>query len=229
MIQDTAWYERQLIDTQIVGEFKLTPQIELDVRGGFANSQREAPNEFTIEYVKTHVGVYGDYFMNLLNNGSNGTALIRYSDLNEDLWSGSADLSWKPVEELNLSVGYAYQHTKRNSSRREYSIIAQFEGADVGVGFLRPDLLLGSNLINDPRFGYRLQDNEPNPAFVGKLVNHAGYGKASWQVTPELLIDGGVRYEKATQDRRDDPGLRRQSVQLLQRAEEELLAPGGDP
>ncbi len=64
MIQDTAWYERQLIDTQVVGEFRITPEIELDVRGGFANSQREAPNEFTIEYVRTAVGPYGDYFVN---------------------------------------------------------------------------------------------------------------------------------------------------------------------
>ena len=30
--QPTAWFERQLIDTQIVGEFKLTPEVALEVR-----------------------------------------------------------------------------------------------------------------------------------------------------------------------------------------------------
>lgn len=199
MIQDTAWYERQLLDTQFVGEFKLTPELSLDVRGSFANSQREAPNEFTVEYVKTHVGPYGDFFMNLLNNGNNGTAVIRYSDLNEDLWAGSADLSWKFVPDATVSVGYAYQYTKRDSTRREYSIVASFDDTYQGVGLLRPDLLLGSNLIKEPRFGYRLQDNEPNPAFAASLRNHAGYAKLSWQATPELLLDGGVRYEKARQ------------------------------
>jgi len=198
-IQDTAWYERQLLDTQLVGEFKITPELELDVRGTFANSQREAPNEFTVEYVKTHTGPFGDYFVNLLNNGNNGTAVIRYSDLNEDLWSAGSDLSWKPIPDLTLSAGYAFQLTKRDSTRREYSIVAAFEDTDTGIGMLRPDLLLGSNLITTPRFGYRLQDNEPNPAFRAKLRNHAGYGKVSWQATPEILLDAGVRYERATQ------------------------------
>ena len=41
--QDTAWYERQLIDTQLVGEFKPTDKLSLDVRGSYANSQRDAP------------------------------------------------------------------------------------------------------------------------------------------------------------------------------------------
>lgn len=40
MTQQTAWYERQLIDTQFVGEFKFDDALSLDVRGGYANSQR---------------------------------------------------------------------------------------------------------------------------------------------------------------------------------------------
>src|SRR3546814_6796530 len=43
MKQNTAWYERQLIDTQLVGEFRLADALSLDLRGGYANSQREAP------------------------------------------------------------------------------------------------------------------------------------------------------------------------------------------
>ena len=30
-------------------------------------------------------------------------------------------------------------------------------------------------------------------------MTHAGYGKLNWQATPEILIDAGVRYEKAEQ------------------------------
>lgn len=199
MRQDTAWYERQLIDTQFVGEFKLTPELSVDVRGTYANSQREAPNEFTTEYVKTGSGPFGDQFINLLNNGANGTALIRYSDLNEDLWSGGVDVTYKPFDSLSLSAGYAYARTDRTSERREYAITAALSGTYEGVGLLRPDLLLSQNVITRPELGFRLQDNEPNPLFGAKLVNHAGYGKLSWQLTPELLIDGGVRYEKARQ------------------------------
>lgn len=38
--QDTAWYARQLIDTQFVGEFKPMDGIDVDIRAGYANSQR---------------------------------------------------------------------------------------------------------------------------------------------------------------------------------------------
>ena len=55
MQQDTAWFERQLIVTQLVGEFELAPGFKLDVRGTYANSQREAPGELSIEYVRTNV------------------------------------------------------------------------------------------------------------------------------------------------------------------------------
>src|SRR3546814_8977580 len=44
MKQDTAWYERQLINTQFVGEFRFD-RLSLDLRGSYANSQREAPYE----------------------------------------------------------------------------------------------------------------------------------------------------------------------------------------
>src|SRR5690606_20387153 len=37
MQQDTAWYERQLMSTQLTGEFKLTPELSVDMRGGYAN------------------------------------------------------------------------------------------------------------------------------------------------------------------------------------------------
>src|SRR3546814_19311014 len=54
MKQDTAWYERQLIDTQFVGEFQFD-RLSLDLRGRYANSQRAAPYERTSTYVSTNL------------------------------------------------------------------------------------------------------------------------------------------------------------------------------
>ncbi len=70
--QRTGWYERQLIDSQLVGEFKLTPDLEIDVRGGYANSKRKAPYELFFEYVRSNgtVDPFGQYFVNRLNNGN---------------------------------------------------------------------------------------------------------------------------------------------------------------
>jgi hypothetical protein len=96
MQQDTAWFARQLFDTQIVGEFKLADGFSLDVRGTYANSKRKAPGELFFEYARTNAAAdpYGAFFINVLNNGNRGNAEISFSDLNENLWAGSADLSW---------------------------------------------------------------------------------------------------------------------------------------
>jgi outer membrane receptor protein involved in Fe transport len=195
--QDTRWYERQLIDTQLVGEFKLSPVLSLDLRGSYANSKRKSPSELSFEYVRTNVEAdpYGNYFINRLNNGNGGDATVSYSDLNEDLWSGGADLTFKAITDLSLSAGYSYLDTSRYSSRRDFQFTAPstFPSA---VAMLRPDLLLGSAIID--YYGITLvETNEGNPAFNATLRNHAGYGRAIYQITPELSIDTGVRYETA--------------------------------
>ena len=80
MQQDTAWYERQLLDTQFVGEFKPTENLSLDVRASYAETKRDAPFELAFEYVRTNVDSdpYGKYFINRLNNGNNGDARVSF-------------------------------------------------------------------------------------------------------------------------------------------------------
>jgi outer membrane receptor protein involved in Fe transport len=197
MDQETAWYERQLVDSQVVAEFKLSPEWSLDLRGSYANSKREAPAELSFEYVRTNAAAdpYGAYFVNRLNNGNGGDATISYSSLDENLWSAGADLSYNPVEGLGLSVGYSYLDTKRFSSRRDFQFTASSTFPE-GVALLRPDLLLGSAIIDYYDVNL-IETNESNPAFNAALVNHAGYGRINYQITPELSLDTGVRYETA--------------------------------
>ena len=197
MEQDTAWYERQLIDTQLVGEFKFSPEFSLDVRGGFANSQREAPDELSFEYIRTNSDAdpFGNLFINRLNGNTGQTATVSYSDLNEDLWSGGWDFTWRPSPALGATVGYAYVSTNRTSSRRDFQFRASSDMPE-GVGVLRPDLLLAPGIVDYFNIGL-IETNEGNPAFRATLKNHAGYGKLNWQITPELSIDAGVRYETA--------------------------------
>lgn len=199
MQQDTAWYARQLFDTQIVAEMKLAPNLQLDVRTGYAQSQRKAPSELSFEYVRTNVAadVYGNYFVNRLNNGNGGDATISYSDLNETLLSASVDLSYKVIPQLTLTTGYAYSRTERRSSRRDF----QFQAPNTfprGVDLFRPDLLLESAVVDN--FGVTLvETNEGNPSFLATLKNHAGYAKIDAQITDTLLLDAGARYETAIQ------------------------------
>jgi len=196
--QDTAWFERQLIDTQLVGEFDFG-DLDLDLRGSYANSQREAPYERSFTYVRTNQP--GDPTANEYVNdlgGNRGDATIAFSDLNEDLYAGGADAVYEVIPELKLGVGYAYTETKRTAVRRAF----QFRALNLAVPVtqLRPDYLLSDSVIQN--FDISLQETsaqDGTAAFDAGLRVHAGYGQIIAQVMPSLNITAGVRYETAKQ------------------------------
>lgn len=199
MTQSTAWYERQLINTQLVGEFKIGDSLSIDMRGGYANSQRKAPYERDFEYVRTNVDTaidpVGDRFINALNR-QRGDAAITFSDLNEDLWSGGVDASYKFSPDVTLTAGYAYSDTKRSSSRYELHFDAT--NLPVPVQQLRPDYLLSDASIQF--FDISLLEFSGNyPVYDAALRVHAGYGQIQAEVVPGLTINAGVRYEKGDQ------------------------------
>ena len=74
--QRTAWFERQLIDTQLVGEFEFS-DLSIDARAAYARTQRDAPGELYFEYVRTNSpsDPFGDLYVNLLN-GNRGTDML---------------------------------------------------------------------------------------------------------------------------------------------------------
>lgn len=197
MRQKTAWYERQLVDTQVVGEFKVMPDLRIDVRGAYAKSQRDAPYELSTEYVRTNSSSdpTGAYFVNVLNR-QRGDARVIFSKLTEELISGGVDVTYKLTPDIGVTVGNAYSDTDRVSSRREFFFDAN--GLPAGVGMLRADLLLQPELIDFYNIAF-LEGDEGNPAFEAKLRTWAGYGKINAQIGDKLNIDAGVRWEKAEQ------------------------------
>ena len=197
--QDTAWYARQLFSSQLTGEFEFSPEIELDVRGGYANSKRNAPAELSFEYLRSNGATdpFGDQYINRLNNGQQGLASATYSRLNENLWSGGADLVYRPVEALTTTFGYAYSNTDRRTERREFQFIAPSDFPR-GIALLRPDLLLAPQVVNQYKIAL-IDTNEANPVFDATLVTHAGYAQLQWEVFDGVSINTGVRYETAKQ------------------------------
>ena len=208
MRQNTGWYERQLFTTQFVGEFKPSSDVSLDLRGSYANSKRNAPYELYFEYLRTNSGAdpLGQFYVNRLNNGNGGDARITFSDLNEDLWSAGADLSWKVRDNFTLTTGGVFSDTRRTSSRRQFQFLAPgiCEGVPStvssclpsGVTLMRPDYLLSPSVVNTFHIAL-IESDEGNPAFMAKLRNIAGYGKLNWQAAETLSIDAGIRYERA--------------------------------
>ncbi len=199
--QQTGWYERQLMNSQLVGEFELG-QISLDVRGGYARTQREAPYEYDFTYVRDNTTAFlGDRFVNQLD-GQEGDARVAFANLEEELWYGGTDLTVPLLDWMNGTVGYAYSDTARYSERREFA----FRNTDgtrssefrQGVGLLRPDLLLGDAIIE--YFRIRLiEPGENAAAFDAGLEVHAGYAMLRGEPAEGLSFDVGVRYEDASQ------------------------------
>ncbi|URW76272.1 TonB-dependent receptor [Sphingomonas donggukensis] len=194
--QNTNWFERQLFDSQLVGEFRFD-DLSVDLRGSYANTKRNSPYEraFTYQYDSA---LAKDYVNNL--SGLMG-ASVNFSELDETLWSGQADVTYKlpTARPVSLSAGYYYSDTSRDSTR--YTFRYQLPG---GVALnpvaaqQRPDFLLSDSSIQ--RFGIILQNTSTAlgaSAYDAALTIHAGYGQVEGEVLDGLRATAGVRYEKA--------------------------------
>lgn len=205
MEQTTAWYERQLIDTQFVGEFKPADDTTIDLRAGYANSKRLAPFEINAEYLRTNTASdeYGDDYVNRLGNGNQDPTTVTFSRLNEDVWSAGADVSHVFAPGWTGTVGYAYQINSRTNTRRSFAIYANGDQTQISnLGLLRLDVLLqpGTWYLSQNGVNYGLELREPDAStaiFDSRLLNHAFYGKLDGQLTDALSFDLGVRWEYA--------------------------------
>lgn len=202
MVQDTAWFERTLFDTQFTGELEFG-DLSVDLRGGYANTQRESPYERSFTYVRTNQPLAqdptGDRFVNDLGgNNQEGVATVAFSDLNEDLYSGGVDLSYQLARGITGTVGYAYTDTDRTSVRRDFT----YRGTNlpIAVRQLRPDYLLSDYTIQTYDIVLlETSGQSGSAAFEAKLRTHAGYGQLKAEVVPGIKLDVGVRYEDARQ------------------------------
>jgi len=201
--QQTAWFERQLMDTQLVSELSFDP-VKIDLRGGYARTDREAPYNANVSYTRTNIAgsPYGNEFVAYLNQVSNaGRTSIAFDDLKEELWFGGLDVVYEVSPTFNATIGYAYSDNTRRSSNREFRpfITGDFLPTDLvpALGLRQPgEIINGSTLAG---FSVTLTEATPFPVFDAALEINAGYGMARWSATDRLTIEAGVRYEDATQ------------------------------
>ncbi|WP_114954497.1 TonB-dependent receptor domain-containing protein [Sphingosinicella terrae] len=205
--QNTYWFERQLIDTQLVGEFRFG-NVSVDLRGTYANTQRESPYERSIGYFYLGDGDpttksasdVDDYINNLSSAGQ--FANIAFSDLTEDLYAGQGDLSWRlpTAMPVTLSAGYYYSRTERSASRYQFQYFRPEGALRIELAQQRPDYLLSDfNIFN---YGIELRDvsgAEGTAAYEADLEIHAGYVQAEIEPIDGVRLQTGVRYEDADQ------------------------------
>ncbi|MES2453768.1 MAG: TonB-dependent receptor [Pseudomonadota bacterium] len=215
--QNTNWFERQLIETQLVGAFKLSDALKLDVRGAYANSKRNAPYERQFDYLCSATTTTGLPITVQTPNDAAGLqcngafqvtprfspfASIIFSSLSENLYSGQGDLTYKvPIDgQLTLSTGYYYSDTSRNSTRLQFNYQTSAGGGTVPgypYNLLRPDYLLSLDSIRINNI--ELQFSTPLGAYAydASLRIHAGYVQAEAEVISGVRGTVGVRYETA--------------------------------
>lgn len=191
----TNWFERQLFSTSLVGEFKFD-DLKLDVRGTYAKSQRNSPYERVNSYI--FEPRFNDYVNTLRTQTS---ARIAFSDLEDEIWAGAADVGYKLATErpVTLSAGYAYSDNTRNSTRRDF----RYNSVDAlpdEVSQQRPDFLLSPFNINVyDIFLEEVSAAAGVAAYEAGLTVHAGYGQVEAELLDGLRLTAGVRFESADQ------------------------------
>ncbi len=195
----TAFFERQLIDTQAVGEFRFG-NLSLDVRGTYANSKRLSPYEREFRYAFSEEDGIND-FINQIQGPGQGAG-ISFSRLNENVYGAAIDIGYK-FETLPFPVrvvaGYAYNDNQRESDFFQY----RFQPSDaipLAVAQQRPDFLLSD--FNVQTYGIFLQQTNLLPGaarYEASLKVHGAYGQVELEPADGVQFVAGVRYEKGEQ------------------------------
>ncbi|OWK32405.1 TonB-dependent receptor domain-containing protein [Sphingomonas mucosissima] len=224
--QNTNWFERQLIETQLVGEFKPVDNLSVDVRGAYANTKRNSPYERQFIYNCTtslNIQVRDPVGGSPLNcpgvwqatNAFDRFATVVFSELNEDLYSGQADVAYKLSTDrpFTLSAGYYFSQNDRQSLRLPFTFQTT-TGREIPFpcNLFRPDFLLSPDVLNGcpvATTGTRAEnavqlrfDSGLNGSYAydASLRIHAGYVQAEAEAIDGVRAIIGVRYETAKQE-----------------------------
>lgn len=210
--QNTSWFERQLINTQLTGEFKFN-DLTVNVRGSYANTERNAPYERAISYRfdPNAAGGTGAYVNSLNNIGE--SSLLAFSELNEDLWSGQADVAYRlpTARPITVSAGYFYSDTQRDSFRYDFRFRSYLGGGIQSPwSYLRPDLLHSYDSIYNSCANpatapdeagcirmFNLSGADGAAQYDAMLRINAGYFQVEGEIIDGLRAVAGLRYEHA--------------------------------
>ncbi|MDO1558578.1 TonB-dependent receptor [Brevundimonas sp. 2R-24] len=188
----TAWYERQLFDTQLRGEH-VFGDWNFDWRASWAQSTRDAPYEKAIRYSIDDMGV--PYHEGQRNSTS-------FSELTDEVASAGFDLSYTlPLSDARDAVFSVGAETYDNTREAEQRIFS-FQGSGLSPAFQRQ------------RVDYLFADYNQGPgllqlvettggagaaAYDADLTVTAWYGQVDAEIIPLVRTAVGLRYEEGEQ------------------------------
>ncbi|WP_411286420.1 TonB-dependent receptor domain-containing protein [Phenylobacterium sp.] len=191
----TAWYQRELIDTQLTGEHEFG-DLEIDWRGSYARTERDAPYERQVRYRRV-AGVF-------YHNSQSDANFIRFSEVEDTVASFGVDVRYRlenpTINDLTLAAGYAWYDNQRFSDSRVFrfttdgtpSLAFQRQRVD----FLFSDFNIGpGGLILREVTG-----SDGAAAYEASLQTHAVYVQADGDILPLVRASIGARYESGEQE-----------------------------
>ena len=188
----TAWYERQLFNTQLTGEHTFGPW-QFDWRTAYAETSRDAPYEKVIRYSIDATGV-------AFHEGQRNST--SFSELSDSVASAGFDLSYTmPLAEERdaiFSFGAETYDNQRDSTQRVFSF--QFSGTDDDfqrqrVDYLFADFNQGPGLVQL----VETTGGSGAAAYEASLQVNAAYGQVDVAVIPRVRTTLGLRYEEGEQ------------------------------
>jgi len=191
----TEWFERTLTSTQLVAEHTFG-DLEIDWRGSFAKTSRDAPYEKWIRY-RLENGVY-------YHSASAEQNYTRFSEVEDDVSSfgidGKYTFALSDARDAVISGGLFWMDNNRAAILREfrfltYNAALPLNVQDDRVDYLFADYAQGVN-------GLMLRETtgaEGAAAYEAGLVNRAAYLAADVEIIPLVQVAFGVRYEDAEQ------------------------------
>ena len=193
----TEWFERQLFSSQLAGEHQfMDGALEFAWRAAYARTERNAPYETRFEY---GLDTSGNFVHEIGGNR------ISFSELDDDIVSGGADLSYtlplSDYREAVFSFGVAWSDNNRDAERRDLQFVPAGTLTDEQrrsrVDFLYSDFNIGpTGLILTEITG---GTGSGAAAYSAQLEVAAAYLQVDAEFIPLVRTTFGVRYEDGQQ------------------------------
>jgi outer membrane receptor for ferrienterochelin and colicin len=190
----TAWYQRELIDTQLTGQHRLG-DLEIDWRGSYARTERDVPYERQVRY-----RLVDDTY---LHNPQSDANFIRFSELEDKATGFGIDFKYRLenpyIADMTLSAGYAYYKNERFSDSRAFRFTMN-QTPSIAFQMQRVDFLYSDfNIGPDGLILREVTGSEGAAAYEAELTTNAGYVQAEGEIFPAVRATIGARYESGEQ------------------------------
>lgn len=195
----TAWYERELLSTQLNGRHYRGP-FTIDWRTALSQTKRDAPYEMNTRFGINSVTGGFTY------PGGNSDNRMSFSYLDDKVVSGAVDVTYvqplSALRDIEYSAGIEASKNDRTAQTRIFGFINN--SSDINLNFLvfqqRPDFLFANFNINPDQFVLRETTGADGAAaYDADLEVFAAYAKVDAEIIPLVRAAVGVRFEDATQ------------------------------